>query len=185
MAIVSTHSVELQPYQIVLRPLVTEKGTHVSTRHNAYAFEVHPLASKSDIKRAVETLWEVRVVGVRTQNRVGTPWQHALILRSRFRMNAAGGAFAQMIGHQHGARRRKTMSFEVGEKIQDVGAAFNTIERRHRGFNAEFLADALPYVGSRVIDDFRFRLIVAHAGDGPIENETWIVMSALHLLPSI
>lgn len=73
MAIVSTHSVELQPYQIVLRPLVTEKGTHVSTRHNAYAFEVHPLASKSDIKRAVETLWEVRVVGVRTQNRVGKP----------------------------------------------------------------------------------------------------------------
>lgn len=73
MAIVSTHSVELQPYQIVLRPLVTEKGTHVSTRHNAYAFEVHPLASKADIKRAVETLWEVRVVGVRTQNRVGKP----------------------------------------------------------------------------------------------------------------
>ena len=73
MAIVSTHSVELEPYQIVLRPLVTEKGTHVSTRHNAYAFEVHPLATKADVKRAVESLWEVRVVAVRTQNRVGKP----------------------------------------------------------------------------------------------------------------
>ncbi len=38
MAIVSQHGVDLQPHQIVLRPLVTEKGTHVSTRHNAYAF---------------------------------------------------------------------------------------------------------------------------------------------------
>jgi large subunit ribosomal protein L23 len=73
MAIVSTHSVELEPYQIVLRPLVTEKGTHISTRHNAYAFEVHPLATKADVKRAVESLWEVRVVAVRTQNRVGKP----------------------------------------------------------------------------------------------------------------
>jgi large subunit ribosomal protein L23 len=73
MAIVSEHGVDLQPHQIVLRPLVTEKGTHVSTRHNAYAFEVHSLATKSDIKTAVEALWNVRVLAVRTQNRVGKP----------------------------------------------------------------------------------------------------------------
>ncbi|MBS0261081.1 MAG: 50S ribosomal protein L23 [Planctomycetes bacterium] len=73
MAIVHQHGVNLEPYQIVLRPLVTEKGTHVSTRHNAYAFEVHPLATKTDIKKAVEALWAVKVVGVRTQNRVGKP----------------------------------------------------------------------------------------------------------------
>ena len=73
MAVVSTHGVDLEPHQIVLRPLVTEKGTHVSTRHNAYAFEVHPLATKADVKRAVEALWNVRVLAVRTQNRVGKP----------------------------------------------------------------------------------------------------------------
>ena len=73
MAVVSQHGVSLEPYQVVLRPLVTEKGTHVSTRHNAYAFEVHSLATKTDIKRAVESLWKVRVIGVRTQNRVGKP----------------------------------------------------------------------------------------------------------------
>ena len=73
MAIVSKHGVDLQPHQIVLRPLVTEKGTHVSTRHNAYAFEVHSLATKIDIKTAVEALWNVRVLAVRTQNRVGKP----------------------------------------------------------------------------------------------------------------
>jgi large subunit ribosomal protein L23 len=73
MAVVSTSGVELEPHQVVLRPLVTEKGTHVSSRHNAYAFEVHPHATKADVKRAVEALWNVRVVAVRTQNRVGKP----------------------------------------------------------------------------------------------------------------
>src|SRR5262245_15256214 len=73
MAVRSTHGVDLEPHQIVLRPLVTEKGTHVSTRHNAYAFEVHPLSTKADVKRAVEALWNVRVLAVRTQNRVGKP----------------------------------------------------------------------------------------------------------------
>jgi large subunit ribosomal protein L23 len=73
MAVLSKHGVDLEPHQVVLRPLVTEKGTHVSTRHNAYAFEVHSLATKTDIKTAVEALWNVRVLAVRTQNRVGKP----------------------------------------------------------------------------------------------------------------
>jgi large subunit ribosomal protein L23 len=73
MAVLNRHGIDLQPYQVVLRPLVTEKGTHVSTRHNAYAFEVHPLATKKDIRDAVQSLWNVRVVAVRTQNRVGKP----------------------------------------------------------------------------------------------------------------
>jgi len=61
----------LEPYQIILRPLVTEKGTHQSTRHNAYCFEVHVAASKTQIKEAVEKLFPVRVEAVRTQNRMG------------------------------------------------------------------------------------------------------------------
>src|SRR5206468_12881015 len=73
MAVRSLHGVDLEPHQVVLRPLVTEKGTHVSTRHNAYGFEVHPLATKDVIRKAVESLWNVRVVAVRTQNRVGKP----------------------------------------------------------------------------------------------------------------
>ena len=62
---------QLEPYQVVFRPLITEKGTHLSTQHNAYTFEVNPRATKTDIKRAVEALWEVRVVAIRTQNRPG------------------------------------------------------------------------------------------------------------------
>ncbi len=65
--------VSLESHQVIRRPLVTEKGTHLSERFNAYSFEVHPLATKTDIKAAVQQLWEVRVVAVRIQNRLGKP----------------------------------------------------------------------------------------------------------------
>lgn len=63
--------IKLESHQVILRPLVTEKGMHASERFNAYSFEIHPLATKHDVKRAVEELWEVRVGEVRTQNRKG------------------------------------------------------------------------------------------------------------------
>jgi large subunit ribosomal protein L23 len=62
---------KLEPHQIVLRPLVTEKGTHQFTHRNAYPFEVNPWANKDEIKRAVQELFGVRVTKVRTQNRLG------------------------------------------------------------------------------------------------------------------
>ena len=61
----------LAPHQIILRPLVTEKGMHKATRINAYAFEVNRMADKDDIRRAVEELFDVKVVAVNTQNRQG------------------------------------------------------------------------------------------------------------------
>ena len=57
----------------MLRTLVTEKGMHKATRYNQYAFEVNKLASKEDVKAAVERLFDVKVVKVRTQNRKGKP----------------------------------------------------------------------------------------------------------------
>lgn len=62
---------ELEPHQIILRPIVTEKATHQASRYRAYPFEVNPWASKEDIKAAVEELFGVRVLKVRTQNRPG------------------------------------------------------------------------------------------------------------------
>lgn len=68
-----TTKLTLKPHQVLLRPLVTEKGMHRSTRHNAYAFEVNRLATKTDVARAVEELFDVKVVKVATQNRRGKP----------------------------------------------------------------------------------------------------------------
>jgi large subunit ribosomal protein L23 len=63
----------LEPSQIIFRPLVTEKGMHKANRNNAYAFEVSRLAGKDDIRKAVEELFDVKVLHVNTQNRKGKP----------------------------------------------------------------------------------------------------------------
>jgi large subunit ribosomal protein L23 len=72
-------SIVLEPHQVIVKPLVTEKGMHRSTRNNAYAFEINRLATKEDVKRAVESLFEVKVLKVATQNRKGK------LRRTRFR----------------------------------------------------------------------------------------------------
>lgn len=64
-------SLTLESHQVLLRPLVTEKGMHRSERYNQYSFEINVLATKEDVRRAVEELFDVQVSKVRTQNRVG------------------------------------------------------------------------------------------------------------------
>ncbi|MDR1964024.1 MAG: 50S ribosomal protein L23 [Planctomycetaceae bacterium] len=64
-------NLKLEPYQIILRPIVTEKGYHRAEHQNTYYFEVHQLANKKQIKEAVEFLFDVKVIDVRTQNRKG------------------------------------------------------------------------------------------------------------------
>lgn len=66
----------LEPHQIILRPLVTEKGMHRSSRYNQYAFEVNPNSDKVSIRDAIESLFNVNVTKVRTQNRKGKPRRH-------------------------------------------------------------------------------------------------------------
>jgi large subunit ribosomal protein L23 len=60
-------------YDVVVRPLVTEKGTFQSRALNAYAFEVSAKANKAQIKHAIEKLYDVKVKDVRTANRKGKP----------------------------------------------------------------------------------------------------------------
>ena len=67
----TTRGPKLEPYQVILQPLITEKGTHQFTHHNAYPFQVNQWATKEQIRTAVEELFGVRVAKVRTQNRLG------------------------------------------------------------------------------------------------------------------
>jgi large subunit ribosomal protein L23 len=66
-------SVVLDPRHVILRPLVTEKSLRLSERRNAYSFAVDPRSNKVQIRRAVEALFKVKVVGVRTDVRAGKP----------------------------------------------------------------------------------------------------------------
>lgn len=52
---------------LIRRPIVTEKAT-IQLENNHYTFEVVPTATKTDIKAAIEQLFEVKVVSVRTMN---------------------------------------------------------------------------------------------------------------------
>lgn len=52
---------------LIRRPLVTEKATRLF-EENKYTFEVAPQASKPQIKAAIESLFDVKVISVNTQN---------------------------------------------------------------------------------------------------------------------
>lgn len=69
-------------YHTIIRPLVTEKGTHQSqlsheathsrpARGGSFTFEVHAEANKAQIKLAIEKIYNVRVESIRTSNRIG------------------------------------------------------------------------------------------------------------------
>jgi len=66
-------NLNLSPHQVILRPIVTEKGLKNSEQNNIYTFEVNRLAGKQQIKDAVEKLFDVKVLFVNTQNRKGKP----------------------------------------------------------------------------------------------------------------
>ena len=86
----------MEIFDIVKKPLVTEKGTHQSqqshaaTKNNparggAYTFEVHAEASKPMIRQAIEKIYGVKVRSVRTSNRKGKK------RRYRFKMGRTRG----------------------------------------------------------------------------------------------
>lgn len=57
---------KLTATDIIKRPLISEKSYHFGERFNAYSFEVDKRADKSEIRRAVEEIYKVKVDDVRT-----------------------------------------------------------------------------------------------------------------------
>ena len=48
-------------YSLIRRPLVTEKSTGLQMLRNQYTFEVSPDANKSEVRKAIETLFKVKI----------------------------------------------------------------------------------------------------------------------------
>ncbi len=61
----------MDPRNVIIRPLVTEKGMYCTETFRAYPFEVDRAANKIQIKGAIETIYDVKVTGVRTMNMKG------------------------------------------------------------------------------------------------------------------
>jgi large subunit ribosomal protein L23 len=55
-------------YQIIKRPLITEKGMRGNEEHNTVVFQVDRKANKLLIKQAIEALFQVKVLEVNTLN---------------------------------------------------------------------------------------------------------------------
>jgi large subunit ribosomal protein L23 len=60
----------IHPYEVLRRPVVTEKSTMLATQ-GKYVFEVHKAANKHQIKQAVEQAFDVTVTAVNTSNERG------------------------------------------------------------------------------------------------------------------
>jgi large subunit ribosomal protein L23 len=70
-------SIKLEPHQVIVKPLITEKSVQLSERAvKKYVFAVNSIATKVDIRRAVEKLFSVKVAKVAVQNRKGKKRRH-------------------------------------------------------------------------------------------------------------
>jgi large subunit ribosomal protein L23 len=58
-------------HEIVVRPLITEKTSAAYQDRGEYTFQVHPNASKPQIRQAIEELFGVKVTGVWTSSQRG------------------------------------------------------------------------------------------------------------------
>ena len=58
------------PRDVIVRPVVSEKS-YAGIEQNTYTFLVDPRANKTEIKEAVQTIWDVQVLSVNTLKRRG------------------------------------------------------------------------------------------------------------------
>lgn len=92
-------------HRVLLAPIVSEKSTRAADMANQYAFKVLPDATKKEIGRAVELMFDVKVEGVQVLNVSGkrkrfgrregrrSDWRKAYVrLRAGQELNFAGGA---------------------------------------------------------------------------------------------
>jgi large subunit ribosomal protein L23 len=58
------------PRDVIIRPMVSEKS-YAGLEQNRYTFLVDPRSNKTEIKEAVQAIWNVQVIEVNTMNRRG------------------------------------------------------------------------------------------------------------------
>jgi large subunit ribosomal protein L23 len=91
---------EKEIYGTIVRPLLTERSTVMKEKFNQYVFETAVAASKTDIKKAVEELFKVRVEKVRT-----------MILPGKFRRYGKGGGYRS-------DWKKAIVTLQKGQKIE-------------------------------------------------------------------
>jgi len=93
--------------KIIIKPILTEKMAILEERENKFAFFVSPNANKNEIKKAVETKFDVKVIKVATMNRIGK--QKQMTVRS-------GGRTIRTIGKRSNYKKA-VITLESGSTI--------------------------------------------------------------------
>lgn len=88
---------------IIVKPLVTEKMTNESEKHNRFGFVVEPSADKSQIKDVVEKTYNVSVVSIQTMRYAG---------KSKSRYTKAG-----LISGKTNAYKKAIVTLKEGDTI--------------------------------------------------------------------
>ena len=95
----------VDPYRIILRPLVTEKGTYLQQAHNAYLFEVAPSANKLQIREAIEAIYKDKKV---TVEKVAT-----VRVKGKFRR-------VRIVGGYTSDRKKAIVTLKKGDALDTV-----------------------------------------------------------------
>ncbi len=85
----------MTPYEILKKPVITEKSTIQKETTNQLTFEVDRRANKVEIRRAVERIFNVKVVGVRTMQMRGKIKRFGRVLGKRSHWKKAIVTLAQ------------------------------------------------------------------------------------------
>ncbi|MBI4525134.1 MAG: 50S ribosomal protein L23 [Deltaproteobacteria bacterium] len=94
-----------EPYQIIQSPLITEKGSGLGETVNQVVFKVRSDANKIEVKKAIETLFKVKVLKVRTIRYLG-------------KMRRVGKSMGQLP-----AWKKAYVTLREGDKIDFFGGA--------------------------------------------------------------
>jgi large subunit ribosomal protein L23 len=68
----------MDPHQVIIRPVISEKSYTLIETEGQYTFHVDKRANKNQIKRAIETAFEVKVAKVNTSNVKSKPKRQGL-----------------------------------------------------------------------------------------------------------
>lgn len=85
----------MTPYEILKKPVITEKSTIQKETSNQLTFEVDRRANKIEIRRAVERIFNVKVIGVRTMQMRGKIKRFGRVLGKRSNWKKAIVTLAQ------------------------------------------------------------------------------------------
>lgn len=96
-----------EPYQVIIKPVITEKSTRQIEEGNVYTFLVAKDANKDEIGYAVEKLWDVQVEGVRTVN-----------YRGKSRRSLMGRMSAQRAPGKRASFKKAFVKLAQGDQIE-------------------------------------------------------------------